>query len=260
MYGKMPKLYTKEEALEVLLQYLNISVYDTFAAMELMQSRFKKSFEMHITPNTQKNFMYLPSDREDSILLCAHADTVWTNRSGPTQNPVVVSNNVISTGTPKIGIGADDRAGMALIDLFQDFGHAVLITDGEERGMIGAIEASNQIGDELNSHNFMIQFDRMGSNDFKCYNVGTDEFRRYIADRTKYVEPNRSSFTDICSIAKSICGVNFSVGYYNEHSEHEMVNINEWYSTYSRIHRFLCDSHPKFKLPKQAKSQSGFYY
>lgn len=262
-------MYTKAEATEVLLNYLNLSVYDTFEAMNYMQERFKErsdksnDFTTYCgTPGTQKNFMYLPSNKPDAILLCAHADTVWQGRKGPEQNPVILEEGIIRTGTPKIGIGADDRAGMALIDLFKDLGHAVLITDGEERGMIGAREAVTQIGDELNKYQFMVQFDRMGSNDFKCYDVGTDKFRKYIETETKYKEPNRSSFTDICTLAKSICGVNFSVGYYNEHSDHEIVVVDEWYATYTRLLEFLSKPHPKFKLtkPKFEKHLSSHFY
>ena len=34
----------------------------------------------------------------------------------------------------------------------------------------------------------MIQLDRRGDNDFKCYNVGTDEFRKFIETSTGYKE------------------------------------------------------------------------
>ena len=62
-------------------------------------------------------------------------------------------------------------------------------------------------------------------------------------------EPNRSSFTDICTLCKTICGVNFSIGYYNEHSKDEYLNVNEWLNTYEMVKKIATmDFLPRFDL------------
>ena len=106
-------------------------------------------------------------------------------------------------------------------------GHSLLITDGEEHGAIGSdwlmkgpenMDIANLINQD---HQFIIQFDRRNGKDFKCYSVGTDEFRAYIAEKTGYLEPDRSAGTDIVKLCRDITAVDLSVGYRNEHSEEE---------------------------------------
>ncbi len=96
----------------------------------------------------------------------------------------------------------------------------------------------------------MIQFDRMNSTDYKCYNVGTDEFRKYIEQNTNYIEPDRSSRTDICELCTDICGVNFSVGYYREHYKDEKISYSEWLNTLNMARKLLSQDLPRFKLKK----------
>jgi hypothetical protein len=94
----------------------------------------------------------------------------------------------------------------------------------------------------------MIQFDRRGSSDFKCYNVGTSEFRKFIAKETNFKEPDLYSFTDITLLCDSVCGVNLSVGYYNEHTSREIINYKEWLNTLKITKALLSKSLPKFAL------------
>lgn len=245
----MDNTQNTNDALEVLLEFLNLDITSAKAVMDkFLTLPNSKLYEYSNSLKNQERFVYIPGDKAKPLLV-AHADTVWNGTLKRNVSPVVINNSIITSGTPGVGIGADDRAGCAIIWLLKHLGFGILITDGEERGMIGAQYAVSLLESELNSYAFMIQLDRMGSNDFKCYDVGTDEFRDFISQNTGFVEPNRYSFTDICTLCTSICGVNFSVGYYREHTTQESLNINEWYSVYLRLYKFLTETEFKqFKL------------
>jgi hypothetical protein len=61
------------------------------------------------------------------------------------------------------GIGADDRAGCALLWLFRDSGYNILVFDGEKCGGRGAnfLKYYHQdILQEVQNSSFMLEFDR----------------------------------------------------------------------------------------------------
>ena len=199
--------------------------------------------------------LFSPGTREDAIVMVAHMDTVWSGRSRESVVADVAEQaGILYSARPGIGIGADDRAGIGAIFNMLDLGHSVLLTDDEEIGMLGsrALRISQHpVFERLQQHQFMLQLDRMGMNDFKCYNVGTDEFRAYVQTRTGLTEPNRHSFTDICSLCRDIPGANVSIGYYNEHSSREILVIDEWLTQVRRLRKWLADPLPRFLLPVQ---------
>jgi hypothetical protein len=55
------------------------------------------------------------------------------------------------------GLGADDRVGIAMIWMMRKSGHSILITEGEERGGIGAKAASREMAETLSKHQFAIE-------------------------------------------------------------------------------------------------------
>jgi hypothetical protein len=63
------------------------------------------------------------------------------------------------------------------------------------------------------------------------------------------------SFSDIATISRAtlLCGVNLSVGYYNQHSRHEFLRISEMFDTIGKVRAILkeCDKKQKqWVLPK----------
>ncbi len=189
------------------------------------------------------------------MVLIAHADTYFDESYGyPKQKHIVeIDGNYFVGKTEngdRIALGADDRAGCAVLWALKDYGHSILITDGEEHGRIGSkwlMEENLDIAEIINQHQFMIQFDRQNSDDFKCYNVGTDEFRSFIKEKTNYTEPDRKKNTDICTLCDKICGVNLSVGYYDEHKNKEKINFNDWLNILNVTKNLLAMDLPKFE-------------
>ena len=195
-------------------------------------------------------FLYRPGPREDRVLLVAHADTVWDCG----RQEIVNENGVIRNKLG--GLGADDRAGCAIVWLLRDLGHSLLIVDGEESGRQGStwlMDANPDIRNEINDkHNFVIEFDRRNGRDYKCYDVGTPEFRKYIEAMTGYTESDRHSYTDIGTLCRKIPGANLSVGYRNEHTKQEYLVVKEWQHTLDLSRQWLAGlGLPKFALPRK---------
>ena len=220
----------QQQFLETLRFFLSMPLHATpviehFAAMPNAQ--------FHDFGGHQERFVYIPATRNNSVLLVAHADTV-EETDYPTE--LLEDNDTIRNADPEQILGADDRAGCAMVSILGSMlGHGIFITDGEENGRIGAravMERCPDLADEMQSrYQFMVEFDRRMSRNFKCYDVGTDEFRKYISAKTNYRDDGRSSYTDICTLAKDICGVNLATGFYNEHSTSEYLNKSDWLET-----------------------------
>lgn len=199
-----------------------------------------------------EGFVYIPGTRETSVLLVAHADTAGEEdiEIGLAEDDHTIRN--------RAGIlGADDRAGCAMLWLLRNTGHGLLVTDGEESGCNGACFLKNEcpdLFDEINRrYQFMLQIDRCGSHDFKCYNVGTEPFRTYIGEKTGFAEPDRQRSTDIVYLCRDICGANLSCGYYNEHTETEYLVKSEWLDTLRILRSWLSESVlPRFPLKDAA--------
>ena len=198
-----------------------------------------------------EQFVYMPGKRKDRVLLVAHADTFWDEdwdsdwHAGTImEHKIIPEENIIRSGTPNFGIGADDRAGCAILWLLKDLGHSLLITNGEEHGQRGSNWLMNhnpEIANEINKkHQFAVQFDSENGTDFKCYNVGTDVFRHYIIDKTSFVNADGGhGVTDICFLCHDICAVNLSIGYYYKHEPKEEINIVEWEKVLNLCRKWL---------------------
>lgn len=196
-----------------------------------------------------ESFVYIPGSREDRVLLVAHADTVFGNQG---KHKIIFEDGKYKSGEPDVGIGADDRAGCAILYLLKDMGHSLLITNGEELHCLGsyAIKAFYpELYAELNEHQYIIQFDRQRSHDYKVYNIPVSlEFKNFIEKNTGYSEPDKRSNTDITVLCSKICGVNLSIGYYREHKHDEYLVYDEWKHTLDIARKMLEGKQPKFPL------------
>ncbi len=194
-------------------------------------------------------YVFVPGKAKNKVLLTAHCDTVWDGKVNCKQD-VKYKKGVFSSGNKSVGIGADDRAGIAMLYLLKNSGNSLLITTGEERKMSCSRYLSEREYELINDHNFIVQLDKCGNKEFKCYSVGSEEFIEYIKQRTGFKYINPYSYTDIVSLCKTICGVNLSVGYYNEHSADEYLIYDEWKETFKAAKKLIKNSR-KFELDKK---------
>lgn len=174
------------------------------------------------------------------VLLVAHMDTVHDK-----QCTEIVNNNG-RLSSPQ-GIGGDDRCGVFIImNLVKELNCSVLLCEDEEKGGIGAhkfVKAKHKVDkgngkekdvryiDELDV-NYMIEFDRKGSNDAVFYSCGNEDFIDFVEDATNF-KFSTGSFSDISVLMPEakLSAVNLSCGYYNAHSTTEYVKYDEMMDT-----------------------------
>ncbi len=218
---------------------------------------FAKLPDAHIYGSSPYRFLYRPGTRVNRVLLVAHADTVWDGYRG-SRNIRLDDDHVFRSGSPRLGLGADNRAGCAMVWALRNSGHSLLITDGEEkygRGSFYLMDAYPEIADEINGNQFMVSFDHINGNEYKCYDVGSEAFRRYVEAQTGYRDAGRSSYTDVCILSRDICGVNLSVGCRCDHLPCDELHVREWANTLHIVRRWLSSPVlPAFPRPEISKS------
>jgi len=244
----------KEKDIELLKHFLEYPIWTSKPIFDKFKTIQNAIFREHNAKGKER-FLFVNGTKESKVVLVAHADTVFDEfyKYSPQKHSVEIENDYF-IGKNQIGgriaLGADDRAGCAILWALKDSGHSILLTDGEEHGSIGShwlMEQNPDIANILNQHQFIVQFDRRNSSDFKCYKVGTEEFRAFIEEKTNYKDAGTDSYTDICTLCKEICGVNLSVGYYDEHTSYERINFNEWLHTLNVARKLLDEDLPKFE-------------
>jgi putative aminopeptidase FrvX len=161
---------------------------------------------------------YIVAKGNIPVALVAHMDTVYAS-------PPKVFKYFEDEGFI-YGLGFDDRAGIfAIIKIIQSgLRPSVILTTGEEEGGIGATLLTLDYQESpIRDLNFLIELDRRGTNDCVFYHCNNEKFIKFIEEYG--FERNTGSYSDISFIMSQwkVCGVNISVGYYNEHSQSEIL-------------------------------------
>lgn len=194
-------------------------------------------------------FTYAPGDIP--VMLVAHCDTVC-------YQPVMrigacTANDGVSTAITNMDqapLGADDRAGIFIILKLIAAGYRphILLTTDEEIGGGGALAAAEKI--PVPDIKFILELDRMGSNDAAMYDCDNKEFKDML--RGYGFTPVSGTFSDICFFAPDwdIAAANLSVGYYHEHTPWEMLVIKEMENTIKVVMQILdnVDNFPYYKF------------
>lgn len=242
------------EHYELLSHFLSIptsSSHEVFSSFEALPAAVSGKGSSDLD-----RYVYIPGTRQDRILLVAHADTVWDTAYGkpPSESSLTFQDGIFHSTDPDRGIGADDRAGCAMLYALRDSGHSLLILGGEEHGKIGAwhLRKKNpQLFQELNHHRFMIEFDWVGAGHCLFNQVdNSNRFKEYIQTNLNVCDSQKSGGCDLQVLCHKICGVNLSAGFHHVHSPKETLVLSEWEDTYSRMCMFLQQSHPRFPIHK----------
>lgn len=166
---------------------------------------------------------YIFSDGELPIIVCAHMDTVHKK----TPEKIFYKDGKISS--PE-GIGGDDRCGIYMaMKIAKKLDVKIAFFEDEESGGVGSnkfidTELCNSL---IGKVNYVIELDRMNSNDAVFYNCDNIDFENFITK--EFWETSYGSFTDICNICPvlGVAGVNLSCGYYKQHTTNEYVDLKE---------------------------------
>lgn len=158
-----------------------------------------------------------------SIGLVAHLDTV--HKQPPIDFFYDQEQEVL--WSPQ-GLGADDRAGVYAIIQIIEAGyrpHIILCKD-EEIGGIGASMVTQMFPQyPFKNLKCLIELDRKGKDECVFYDCDNEDFIKYIENFG--FKEKIGSFSDISILAPQweVAAVNLSIGYYNEHSFSEFLNI-----------------------------------
>lgn len=249
----------QETALSDLLSFLCCPLYD--AGEVFARFRSLPDAQYHEGENPMERFVYVPGRRIDRVLLIAHADTVWDeNYTGTRQTttPVYDEEKQTVTGSdPDVGIGADDRAGCALLWLLKDSGHSLLVLDGEEHGLTGCafLRRNEGLLREINRHRYLIELDFSFHDQCHYHKMpNTRAFCDYIETNLHVMENTVKSGTDLPHLAKQACGVNLSIGCYDKHRPSETLHVSTWYEMYGRLCALLSKPQPRFRVPLRIRA------
>lgn len=210
--------------------------------INLDQARVKHFFSYYLRKQYKKVIEtkdYLIAEGNIPIALVAHLDTVFEENIKREERQLLYDTNYNIAFCTQ-GAGFDDKAGLFIIYKLVQSGlkpHIILTTD-EEIGGIGAQMLSSKKCPFSNLR-YIIQLDRRGSNDCVFYDCDNPEFIKYI-ESFGFIE-NFGSFSDISFLCPEwqIAGVNLSVGYQNEHTEQEILYVNQLFATIDKVQKML---------------------
>ncbi len=244
--------------IDLLLQFLNTPIDNSNEIFE----RFSKlsNAVYNYSGNPFERYVFIPGTRKDRVVLVAHADTIWDKNYtsiDAEKNIVIFENGIFKNSNPNYGIGADDRAGCAMLWALKNCGHSILITDGEEYGKLGANFLKNKnhrLFRLLNRHKYIIELDWKGTNCCLFNQVdNTNRFKKYIETNLGFIDSKLTGGTDLAILCRNICGVNLGVGYHNHHTNKEFLVLSEWENTLTKLNEFLTKPQPKFKTKVSPK-------
>ena len=223
---------------------MNRKDYDFFKKIcRVSQEGLRITLSKYINNLYNKTYItdnYIMAEGNIPIALVAHMDTVFkappTNIYYDREEEIIWSPN---------GLGADDRAG--IYSILQILGkgyrpHVIFTTDEE----LGAVGASNLTIDyrklPFKKCKYLIQLDRRGQDDCVFYDCDNEEFNEYVESfgfLTAF-----GSFSDISVIAPTweVAAVNLSIGYQNEHTTNEILNVKHMEATINKVINMLKDS------------------
>jgi hypothetical protein len=218
----------------------------------LKQQLGKELKQIGYKPMLQKGFLYAKGTIP--VLLVAHLDTV--HRHMPDIICYSQNNRIIMS---PYGIGGDDRCGVHMImEIIKTQKCHILFTEDEEVGGIGATDfANSNIRPDIN---YIIEFDRKGSNDAVFYNDSNEDFQKYINSFDFVTE--FGSFSDISIIAPKlgISAVNLSSGYYNPHSVSEYIDLTVVNKNIKRVKEIVATKTEKFEyIPDENFFKYNFF-
>ena len=173
------------------------------------------------------------------VVLVAHLDTVFDY----TPDDIYYDREEGMMWSPQ-GLGADDRAGVFSILKIIRMGYRphVIFTTEEEIGGKGASNLISIFPQAPFDFKYMIELDRQGDAECVFYNCDNHTFTDYV-ESFGFVE-KWGTFSDISVIAPAWgkAAVNLSIGYKNEHSYREILNVNSMLLTIKKVVKMLEDA------------------
>jgi len=246
--------------LGLLKRIIRMNKKNLFDFLEMELTQVYKNID---TNGKLRNFLFC--EGEEPIMVVAHLDTVFEELSSlystyPTGDSweaydfyhtapefkEIYHDQVEGVMWSPDGLGADDRVGVFMILSLVRAGArpSILFTTDEESGSASGYDFALRYKHKFQNYgiNYVIELDRSGANDCVFYKCDNPDFTKYIEGYGFITDTG--SFTDIsviCPIIKT-AGVNLSVGYWNEHSKTEMIDLFTMSKNFDIIYNMIKDS------------------
>lgn len=193
------------------------------------------------------------------VAVAAHMDTVWET----SVNHEVFYDERKNVMVNLQGGGYDDKVGIFLILKILQSGLKphVIFCANEEVGSLGAEQLIKDYPKcPFDDCRFIIMLDRRGLVDCVFYDCENDDFVEYC-EKFGFKEAF-GSFTDICTLcpAWGMAGVNFSVGYDNEHTANEKLYVGPMFATLKKVKNILSQKDEDIKYFKYIPGYYSAYY
>lgn len=205
-----------------------------------------------VTRDDMGNIMAVRGARPDAgyILLNAHLDTCQSEHDRDLQDSLRYdeARGIFLAESPdgdRQQVAGDDRAGLALILALArgtDLPFKIVCTVREECGQQGIQEIPPEFYADCA---FGLTLDRKGRGDIISTYSGRTCAPPYIVtnlialgkeEGMDYWKVNNGSIADTYHIARFIPAVNISVGYYNPHTRHDYILVDETYGALRLAH------------------------
>ena len=209
----------------------NLLMFNQTELFEHIVQKVSKNKNYNLTVSFKSGIIVTPKGVIKYPLICSHLDTINDSKKIKLQNSdVEIDGDIIRLSQSSLAkcLGGDDRCGvytaLQLIDLNVPFGFAFFFD--EEIGCIGSSILANDI-DENESITAFIGLDRRGLDNVAVYGYNNQDLIN-LFENEGYIEVN-GSITDVSVLSeqssRNLACVNLSVGYYNEHTKMEFINI-----------------------------------
>ena len=205
--------------------------YGTKSYSDFLDNLFAFLEKKGFSPVMDKSQNIFVSVGNKKRLFCAHTDTVEVRsfhkepRTGKKELFITDNGQFVMT-TNDDTLGADDGAGvyvlLRMIDAGIEGDYAFFA--GEE---VGGIGSSHFASYNKKDYKYAVEFDRRGSTDIiGDMMVGRTASSAFMTQFEGFT-PDLGSFTDVANLSYDIpeC-INLSVGYYNEHSGSEYLDLS----------------------------------
>lgn len=175
---------------------------------------------------------YLIGIGDVPIGLVAHMDTVFDS---PPEH-IYYDDRKWTFWSPE-GLGADDRAGIFIIlkVLMSGVLPTVIFTTNEELGGLGASQLIEDYPEAPAELKYLVQLDRRHNKDAVFYDCKNEDFIEYIENYGFIYEDGIFSDISIICPIWNIAGVNLSVGYLNEHTYIETLDMAAALNTFKQV-------------------------
>ncbi len=229
----------------------NINTFKTLCkAREQSILSVMSSFLKTKYTNVERTPAYVLAEGDIPVALVAHADTVFKN---PPKTFFYDQKQTVLWSPD--GMGADDRAGIyAIMEIIKrtNLRPHVIITTGEEIGCAGASKLVGHYYKFPYELKYMIQLDRRGVKDCVFYDCDNEQFEKFVEGFGFVTDWGSLSDISVLAPAWGVAAVNLSVGYYNEHSNTELLCFEILHNTIEKVKRMLAytKEHPEMETWK----------